>query len=183
MKRHFLYIVNPISGTKNKSSVKETIKAKTTAAGFAFDIYPSVENGDYSFLDHVIKEKKVTDIIIAGGDGTVNQVVNSLRRFDVQFGILPCGSGNGLAFSAGIPKNIEKALDIVFKGKSKVTDAFTVNETFACMLCGLGFDAQVALDFANDPNRGLTTYIKPKPIRSRSLLTVKNLQQMLFLSA
>jgi diacylglycerol kinase (ATP) len=160
MKRHFLYIVNPISGTKNKSSVKETIKAKTTAAGFAFDIYPSVENGDYSFLDHVIKEKKVTDIIIAGGDGTVNQVVNSLRRFDVQFGILPCGSGNGLAFSAGIPKNIEKALDIVFKGKSKVTDAFTVNETFACMLCGLGFDAQVALDFANDPNRGLTTYIK-----------------------
>jgi YegS/Rv2252/BmrU family lipid kinase len=160
MKRHFLYIVNPISGTKNKSSVKETIKAKTTAAGFAFDIYPSVENGDYFFLDHVIKEKKVTDIIIAGGDGTVNQVVNSLRRFDVQFGILPCGSGNGLAFSAGIPKNIEKALDIVFKGKSKVTDAFTVNETFACMLCGLGFDAQVALDFANDPNRGLTTYIK-----------------------
>jgi diacylglycerol kinase (ATP) len=160
MKRHFLYIVNPISGTKNKSSVKEIIKAKTTTAGFAFDLYPSVENGDYSFLDHVIKEKKITDVIIAGGDGTINQVVDSLRRFDVQFGILPCGSGNGLAFSAGIPKNIEKALDVVFKGKAKETDAFTVNETFACMLCGLGFDAQVALDFANDPNRGLTTYIK-----------------------
>ena len=160
MQRRLLYIVNPISGTKNKSSVKELIKAKTTAAGFDFDIYPSVENGDYSFLDHIIEEKKITDIVIAGGDGTVNQVVNSLRKFEVQFGIIPCGSGNGLAFSAGIPKNIEKALDVIFKGKAQWTDAFRVNETFACMLCGVGFDAQVALDFANDPKRGLTTYIK-----------------------
>jgi len=160
MQRHLLYIVNPISGTKSKSSIQEMIKTKTTAAGFAFDIYPSVANGDYSFLEHTIKERKVTDIIIAGGDGTINQVINSLRKFDVQFGILPCGSGNGLAFSAGIPKNIQKALDIVLKGKSQLTDAFTINDSFACMLCGLGFDAQVAHDFANDPNRGLTTYIK-----------------------
>src|SRR6476661_1752285 len=115
MQRHLLYIINPISGTKNKASVKEVIKAKTTTEGFDFDIYPSVENGDYSFLDHIIKEKKVTDIIVAGGDGTVNQVVNSLRKFEVQFGVIPCGSGNGLAFSAGIPKNIEKALDVIFK--------------------------------------------------------------------
>ena len=160
MQRHLLYIVNPISGTKNKSSIQEVIKTKTTATGFGFDIYPSVANGDYSFLEHTIKERKVTDIIIAGGDGTINQVINSLRKFDVQFGILPCGSGNGLAFSAGIPKNIQKALDIVLKGKSQLTDAFTINDSFACMLCGLGFDAQVAHDFANDPNRGLTTYIK-----------------------
>jgi diacylglycerol kinase family enzyme len=78
----------------------------------------------------------------------------------VQFGIIPCGSGNGLAFSAGIPKNPEKALQIIFKGKSEWCDAFFINETFACMLVGLGLDAQVAHDFANDPQRGLTTYIK-----------------------
>ncbi|MGN6400522.1 MAG: diacylglycerol/lipid kinase family protein [Flavisolibacter sp.] len=160
MQRRLIYIVNPISGTKNKSSIREIITKKTTAAGLHFDIFPSVANGDYSFLEHAIKEKKITDVIIAGGDGTINQVINSLRRFDVQFGILPCGSGNGLAFSAGIPKNIQKALDIVLKGKSQLTDAFVINDTFACMLCGLGLDAQVALDFANDPNRGLTTYIK-----------------------
>jgi YegS/Rv2252/BmrU family lipid kinase len=160
MERRLLYIINPISGTKNQSSVKEIIKAKTTAAGFEFDIFPSVESGDYSFLNPIIKEKKITDVIIAGGDGTINQVINGLRKYDVQFGIIPCGSGNGLAFSAGIPKNHEKALNIVFKGAAQWTDAFTINETFACMLCGLGFDAQVAHDFANDPKRGLSTYIK-----------------------
>ncbi len=160
MQRRLLYIINPISGTKNKSSIQEVIKAKTAAEGLAFDIYPSVENGDYSFLNPLIEEQKVTDIVVAGGDGTINQVINSLRRFDVRFGILPCGSGNGLAFSAGIPKSLNKALDLVFKGKVQWTDAFMVNEKFACMLCGLGFDAQVAHDFANDHNRGLTTYIK-----------------------
>jgi diacylglycerol kinase (ATP) len=158
--RKLLYIVNPISGRGNKLSLQEIIKSKTTAAGLEFSIYPSVESGDYSFLISIIKEQKFTDVVIAGGDGTINQVINSLRKIKVQFGIIPCGSGNGLAFSAGIPKNPEKALQIIFQGKGSWCDAFLMNETFACMLCGLGFDAQVAHDFANDPKRGLTTYIK-----------------------
>ena len=160
MKRRLLYIINPISGTKDKTSLREIVEEKTKHAGFEFEIYPSVAEGNYSFLHSTIKEKKFTDVIIAGGDGTINQVVNGLRKLDVQFGILPLGSGNGLAFSAGIPKNIEKALHIIFKGKSKWTDAFLINEDFACMLCGLGLDAQVAYDFANHPQRGLSTYIK-----------------------
>jgi diacylglycerol kinase (ATP) len=160
MKRKLVYIVNPISGTRNKSSLREIIEVKTVAAGFDFTIYPSVESGDYSFLIPIIKEQKFTDVVIAGGDGTINQVVNSLRKLKLQFGIIPCGSGNGLAFSAGIPKSIERALQIIFKGKSNWCDAFLINESFACMLCGLGFDAQVAYDFANDPKRGLATYIR-----------------------
>ncbi|MGZ3952280.1 MAG: diacylglycerol/lipid kinase family protein [Flavisolibacter sp.] len=160
MSRKLLYIVNPISGTRNKSSLKEVIEEKTSAAGVEFAIYPSVESGDYSFLVPIIKEQRFTDVIIAGGDGTINQVVNSLRKLKVQFGIIPCGSGNGLAFTAGIPKSAARALKIIFKGRSEWCDAFLVNDSFACMLVGLGLDAKVAHDFANDPNRGLATYIR-----------------------
>jgi YegS/Rv2252/BmrU family lipid kinase len=160
VQRKILYIVNPISGTRNKGSLEDIIKSETKKIGFPFFIYPSVADGDYSFLHSIIKEKKITDVIVAGGDGTINQVVNSLRKQEVQFGIIPCGSGNGLAFSAGIPKDPQKALQIIFKGHSKLTDAFFINEQFACMLCGLGFDAQVAHDFANAPKRGLATYVK-----------------------
>jgi YegS/Rv2252/BmrU family lipid kinase len=160
MKRKLLYIVNPISGTGKKSTLQQLIKTKTAAAGFEFAIYPSVASGDYSYLIPIIKEQNFTDVVIAGGDGTINQAVNSLRKLNVSFGIVPCGSGNGLAFSAGIPKNPEKALQIIFNGKTDWCDAFLINETFACMLCGLGFDARVAHDFARDPQRGLTTYIK-----------------------
>jgi YegS/Rv2252/BmrU family lipid kinase len=158
--RKLLYIVNPISGTHNKGGLRSLIESSTKASGIPFEIHSSVANGDYSFLEPLIDEQHFTDIVIAGGDGTVNQVVNSLKATDVRFGILPCGSGNGLAFSAGIPKNYGKALSIIFKGKCEWTDAFLVNDKFACMLCGIGFDAQVAHDFANDPRRGLATYVR-----------------------
>jgi YegS/Rv2252/BmrU family lipid kinase len=158
--RKILFIVNPISGTANKQSLQELIKTKTTAAGIPFSIYPSVADGDYSYLDPIIEEEKYTEIIVAGGDGTVNQSINSLKKHKLPFGIIPCGSGNGLAFSAGLPKNPEKALAIALTGNSEWTDAFTINNQFACMLCGLGFDAQVAHDFAQDKKRGLVTYVK-----------------------
>jgi diacylglycerol kinase (ATP) len=158
--RHILYIINPISGTSDKGKVREVIEDATKAAGFHYSVYPSVASGDYSFIKPVIHEEHVTDVVIAGGDGTLNAVVSDLRNEPVQFGIIPLGSGNGLAFSADIPKNVTGALEIIFKGNSRLTDAFTINGRFACMLCGLGFDAEVAHDFAHDPSRGLTTYIK-----------------------
>jgi YegS/Rv2252/BmrU family lipid kinase len=158
--RNLLYIVNPVSGTSNKQSLKEVITARTLAAGIKFDIYPSVANGDYSFLDELITEKNYTDIIIAGGDGTVNGSINALRTHNLPFGILPSGSGNGLAFSAGIPRSTLNALNVVFRGKSEWTDGFLINNQFACMLCGLGFDAQVAHDFSKGTKRGLMNYAK-----------------------
>ncbi len=160
MHRHIIYIVNPISGTGNKGMVEQFIESRTKAAGISFSIYPSVASGDYSFLHQTIEEEKCTDVVIAAGDGTINGVINSLRNLDLQFGILPCGSGNGLAFGAHLPKNMTKALAIIFKGQSAWTDAFQVNDHFGCMICGLGLDAKVAHDFANDPARGLKTYIK-----------------------
>jgi diacylglycerol kinase (ATP) len=158
--RRFIYIINPISGRGPKGEIEQLLRDRATAAGIPYTVYPSVLNGDYSFLHSQIREEGVTDVIIAGGDGTINQVINALRAFPLRFGIIPCGSGNGLAFSAGIPKNADRAMEVVLRGESKLTDAFTINGRFACMLCGLGFDAQVAHDFANDPKRGLTTYIK-----------------------
>jgi diacylglycerol kinase (ATP) len=158
--RHIVYIINPISGTGGKASLQTLVEQKTSAVGIKFSIHYSVANGDYSFLYPFIKQQGVTDIVIAGGDGTINQVLNSLRGQPVQFGIIPAGSGNGLALSAGIPKAKDKALDIIFKGKSLPTDAFLINDRFACMLCGLGLDAQVAHDFAKDPRRGLSTYVQ-----------------------
>ena len=140
--------------------MQQLIEKKTTEQNIPFQIFPSVASGDYSFLHPVIKEHKITDVVIAGGDGTVSQVVSSLMNCDLNFGIIPCGSGNGLAYAAKIPKDPLKALDVVFNGHAVAIDGFNINEQFACMLCGLGFDAKVAHDFAQQPTRGLTTYVK-----------------------
>lgn len=160
VQRKILYIINPISGTRNKKNLQEIIERETEKAGLPFLIQRSVINGDYSFLYPTIEEEKISDVVIAAGDGTINQAINSLQKTGVQFGIIPCGSGNGLAFSAGIPKDPVKALNVIFRGHWKLTDGFLINNKFACMLVGLGFDAKVAHDFANAPTRGLSTYVK-----------------------
>src|SRR6266581_1673585 len=144
MNRKFIYIINPISGTRKKSALQQFLEQETKKKNILYKIFPSVESGDHSFLKPIIKEEKITDIVIAGGDGTVSAVVGSLLNENVNFGIIPCGSGNGLALAAGISTQRTKALKNIFMGKPKLIDGFKVNEKFACMPCGIGFDALVA---------------------------------------
>jgi YegS/Rv2252/BmrU family lipid kinase len=160
MTRKIIYIINPISGTRSKKSLRSVIEEKTKQKNIPYKIFPSVASGDYSFLHDIIKKEKFTDVVIAGGDGTVSQVVGSLMNSEINFGIIPCGSGNGLAFALKISKQPAKALEIIFSGNPVLIDGFLVNGQFACMLAGLGFDAKVAHDFTNEPKRGLITYIK-----------------------
>jgi len=160
MNRKIIYIINPISGTRSKNKLQQLVEKKTKQQGIPFQIFPSVASGDYSFLEPIINNEKITDVVIAGGDGTVSQVVNSLMNCKINFGIIPCGSGNGLAFAAKIPRQPEKALEIIFNGTPVETDGFYINKIFACMLCGIGFDAKVAHEFAKQPKRGLSTYAK-----------------------
>lgn len=158
MRRKIIYLINPISGTRGKTSLKELVVSKTKERKIPFEVLPTMIDGDYRFLKSKIQNDGITDIVVCGGDGSVNAAVNSLADMPVNFGIVPMGSGNGLAYAAGIPKNSSKALDIIFDGIARPTDGFLVNDQFACMLCGLGFDAKVAHEFAEQPKRGLATY-------------------------
>lgn len=165
MQRKIVYLINPVSGTEKKSNVIQLIQDKTTASGIDFETLNTNVEGDYDYLNEKIKREGITDIVIVGGDGSVNQVVSALHHTKIQFGIVPMGSGNGLAFCAGIPKNSSKALDIILAGGYGYVDAFTINKKFSCMLSGLGFDAQVAHDFSKKASRGLLTYTQQSLIQ------------------
>lgn len=160
MQRRFIFLYNPISGTGNKEQLLAHIESRCKKEQVAYSIEPTNAAGNYHYLRQQIAEQGITHIIVCGGDGTVNQVAAALLQLSVYIGIIPMGSGNGLAFAAGIPKKISRALDIVFTGKAIATDGFYINGHFSCMLCGLGFDAQVAHNFARQKKRGLATYAR-----------------------
>ena len=160
MPRRFIYLINPISGTRQKDSLLKLISEFSRREGIPFEILPTVASGDYTFLEQKIEEEKITDVVICGGDGTVNQVVYPLAKTGVRFGLIPMGSGNGLALAARISREPRQALDIIFAGHAQLVDGFMVNEQFACMLCGLGLDALVAHEFAAYGRRGLATYAR-----------------------
>jgi YegS/Rv2252/BmrU family lipid kinase len=160
MKRKIAYFINPISGTQNKEQVLQLIERQTVAQEIHYQILETRADGNYDFLPALIVEEGFTDIVICGGDGSVNQITAHLLQSPVNVGIIPMGSGNGLALAAGIATEHEKAMEIIFKGKAEYIDAFYINKHFSCMLCGLGFDAQVAHDFAEQKTRGLSMYVK-----------------------
>ena len=144
MRRKILYFINPISGTRSKTGLEKRLLVKTLSAGYRAEIAYTNAEADYSYLPAMIKANKITDVIVCGGDGSVNQIGYYLIGVDVSIGIVPMGSGNGLAFTARIPKTIDRALAIIFAGNSQRVDGFKINDKFSCMLCGLGLDAQVA---------------------------------------
>lgn len=164
MARKIIYLINPISGTKGKAALKELIQHKTKAAGIPFEILDTDKTGRYEALKNKIANEKITDVVVCGGDGTVSAVTAALLNIDINIGIIPMGSGNGLALAANISSTPSKALEIVLNGKASFIDGFYINQDFSCMLCGLGFDAQVAHDFAKQKKRGLQTYIKVSAI-------------------
>jgi diacylglycerol kinase (ATP) len=158
--RKFIYLINPVSGTRGKALLPEVLKKETSRKNISFEILHSNAEGDYDFIVDKIRNESVTDVIVCGGDGTFSQVARALQGIEVNLGIIPMGSGNGLALAANIPKRIDKALEILYNGKAVPVDGFRINKEFSCMLCGLGFDAQVAHDFARQKKRGLTSYIR-----------------------
>jgi YegS/Rv2252/BmrU family lipid kinase len=158
MERKIIYLINPISGTSKKNNIRLLIEKETALKQIPFIVLPTNATGNYDSVRELISKEHYTDVVMLGGDGTVNQVTNALRETGVCFGIIPAGSGNGLARAANIPVRLKSALKIIFKGEAKPIDAFTINGAYSCMLSGIGFDAQVAHDFAQKSTRGLFTY-------------------------
>ena len=126
-------------------------------------------NANFSFTDHVghateLAEeaaKKDFDIIVAvGGDGTINEVAAKVMQYKKILGIIPQGSGNGLARFLKIPLNIKKAIQLINAYKVETIDCATLNGKFFFNMAGMGFDAHISAEFANHKTRGLYGYVK-----------------------
>lgn len=160
MSRKILFFINPVSGTKSKMDLEKKIIQKCESNNISFEILFTSKDGDYRFLHDKINNENITDIAIAGGDGSLSPIISSVLNVPVNIGIIPLGSGNGLAKTAGIPNSVDKAIDIIFAGKSKCTDVFFINTKLSVHVSGLGFDAKVAHDFSEGKTRGLNAYTK-----------------------
>ena len=160
MSRKILFFINPVSGGGNKLYLEKKILKKCAENNVSFEILFTSAEGNYDFLREKIKEDFITDIVICGGDGSIRPIVSHILNIDVNIGLLPLGSGNGLARSAGIPSNIDKAFQIIFTGQPSITDAFLINKKLSCHVSGLGFDALVAHEFSKQKKRGLSSYTK-----------------------
>ncbi len=152
-----LFIINPLSGGRKKNRIVRLIQKRLDyslyAPGFAWTKAPGEAE--------VLARQSNADIVVAvGGDGTVHEVACGLLGSGKILGIIPCGSGNGLALHLRIGTRIRRAIRVLNAAKVESMDYATVNDQPFFVTAGVGFDALVAWNFANSGKRGLLSYIK-----------------------
>ena len=159
-KRKILAVINPISGTSNKEFMPETIARCIDPDKFDVVVRFTQHASHATLLTEEAIKEGLYGVIAVGGDGTINEVAAALRDSSTALGIIPCGSGNGLARHLGIPMNVEKALEIINLDNIEALDYCTANDRPFFCTCGVGFDAHVSQKFAEAKKRGPLSYIQ-----------------------
>lgn len=152
-----VFIVNPISGGKDKRKILSLIEKGLDRKRYDFRIVAT----EYAGHGREIARDCAADVVVAvGGDGTVSEVAQGVAGTGKVLGIIPCGSGDGLALHLGISRNPRKAIRQLNTAEPAVMDYGTVDgHPFFCTT-GVGMDAEVAWEFARAGSRGLSTYVR-----------------------
>jgi len=160
VKKGILVIINPRSGTRLKPNIARLTRSVLDNNKFDIDIKQTEFAGHATTLAKNAIEDGISYVIAVGGDGTINEVAKALIHSHVALGIIPIGSGNGLARHIGIPLVIREALEIINNEKVEKIDYCKANENLFFTTCGVGFDARVSYKFSKGRRRGGLNYLR-----------------------
>ncbi|UAJ15118.1 diacylglycerol/lipid kinase family protein [Aquirufa lenticrescens] len=151
------FILNPNAGTNSLQKRERIVKSLNGIPNSK--VWQTERVKHASELTEIAISKGATKVIAIGGDGTINEVASALLYSNIPLGIIPMGSGNGLARHLQIPLQFDKALHKALNGTIISIDAGKWNERPFFCTAGIGFDAQVAAHFANRGKRGFLNYL------------------------
>jgi diacylglycerol kinase (ATP) len=160
LKLNLLFIINPISGGKTKVNLPKLVDSYLDKNKF---------NATYCFTEYIGHASELADsaaqkdfeiIVAVGGDGTINEVATQVLKHRKILGIIPFGSGNGLARFLKIPLSVKKAINVINQNQIIKIDAALMNEKSFFNMAGMGFDAQISAAFVQNKSRGLQGYVK-----------------------
>ncbi|GBU06762.1 phosphatidylglycerol kinase [Bacteroidales bacterium] len=158
--KNIVLIINPISGTSSKEKIPSLAAELFSPSSFNLSIVYTEYGGHASALTKEAIDKGAHYIVAVGGDGTVNEVARAMVHSDAALGIIPLGSGNGLARELRVPLDIRKSMEVIAKENVICIDYCKANEHIFFCTCGFGFDASVSERFSGEKNRGSIAYIK-----------------------
>lgn len=160
MKKKIRYIINPKSGTKNKTDLVALINNNTDRDHAEINICYTQAPKHATQLAREAVEKNYDIVVAVGGDGSANETAKGLAGSKTALGIIPTGSGNGMARHLKLPLDPTQAIGVVNRSNAITIDTVNVNEEFCLGTIGIGFDAHIAHLFARSTVRGYATYVK-----------------------
>lgn len=155
-----LLIINPISGTNHAPGLAARLSEALKQMGHNPEVKFTEHSGHARKMAAEAAASGVRSVLACGGDGTVNEVASALIGTQTVLGILPNGSGNGLARHIGIPCNPLGALNVIADNRPQSCDWCDIDgHPFFCA-AGVGFDAAVVQRFSKKGRRGFITYLQ-----------------------
>jgi len=155
----YLFILNPISGGRNDPfNIIETIDKFFKNSDHIYEFVFTTYAGEAKILSQNAVQEGFDVVVAAGGDGTINEVASGILGSNIALGIIPLGSGNGLARSFGIPLNLNDSIEFLRNPQMEMVDVGKVNDHYFFGVCGLGFDAIIGKKFQEFGTRGPLPY-------------------------
>jgi len=158
--KNIAFIINPISGTLNKRKLPKQIEKELDHTRWMENIVYTEYAGHATELAHQYATMGFDAVVAVGGDGTVHEVADGLKGTKTALGIIPTGSGNGLARHLGMSLRVNRAIEQINHSESVAADFGLVNDVPFFCTCGVGFDALIADQFASAGSRGMKTYMQ-----------------------
>ncbi|SEL51642.1 diacylglycerol/lipid kinase family protein [Parapedobacter koreensis] len=159
-KKRILFIINPISGGKKKKGVEKVVLEDLDLAQYDPEFVFTECVGHANELAAKAVADELDVVVAVGGDGTINEIASALNGTGTALGVIPEGSGNGLALYLGIPLNERAAVRRLNRFEPMKIDSGVINGLPFFNMAGIGFDASVSDRFANDSLRGPIGYLK-----------------------
>jgi diacylglycerol kinase (ATP) len=159
-KEDILFIVNPVAGKGNYKYTISRIYEHADLKKYNIVIEIAAYKGHASKIAEDYRKKGIKNIVAVGGDGTINEIGAAIVNTGISLGIIPRGSGNGLARYLSIPLNAGNALKVINDNKTKIIDAATINDKYFFCTSGVGLDARVGIIFDKSKKRGSMNYFK-----------------------
>lgn len=157
-RKKLIFIVNPRSGVERNKQIKNAIADIIDQSVYECAIVETQHAGHGEELAREAAAAGAFAVVAVGGDGSVNDVIRGLYGTETALGIIPKGSGNGLARALGIPMKLEQALRLINRAKTQMIDIGKANGKIFASNAGLGYDALICKKFANSNRRGLAIY-------------------------
>lgn len=157
--KNALLVVNPISGAKDKTDLINEIQENLNKKNCALTIFETTGEKDVFNLSSKIEKLRPERILVAGGDGTIKVVAESLQGKQIPLGIIPAGSANGLAVNLDLPGSIHEQVEIAMGKRSMEMDIVVIDNEYCLHMSDFGLNAELIKKYEHSKIRGKLGYL------------------------
>ncbi len=157
--KEVLLVVNPVAGNMDKKRIIAEVKNALDKRDTEFHLFSTTGENDKEKIEDELKEHKIDRVLVAGGDGTINLVAETIKQYELPLGIIPAGSANGLSVNLNLPIDLNQQIKVALGENFVEYDILCLNGVICLHMSDLGINAELIKNYESSNLRGKLGYL------------------------